>query len=244
MTFPQRGSLEVQVIFQSDEFNDLNLEHFCAKFKKEKNYIQLRKLKTIFEDLVMSSCILKKDALDSKGNRVEGWGIGEKRGNMEYYPPLNWVGIGLKVLDVYSNNVWIGMENQKGEWCVAYHGVGRNYPSITVKKFVGLIIKGGLKAGDGQDHENCRDYYHKGRKVGRGVYCSPFIETAKMFAGESSIDGKLYYTAFMLRVNNNKIRHCEECDISRDKVYWVLNGTPDEIRPYRILYKCFNENEE
>ena len=36
----------------------------------------------------------------------------------------------------------------------------------------------------------------------------------------------------MVRVKPNAIRHCSD---SGD--YWVVNGTTDEIRPYRILYK-------
>ena len=27
-------------------------------------------------------------------------------------------------------------------------------------------------------------------------------------------------------------------DLFASNQYWVVNGTPDEIRPYRILYKC------
>ena len=34
VTFPQKGSLSVQIIFQSDEFYDLDLEQFKQKFKK------------------------------------------------------------------------------------------------------------------------------------------------------------------------------------------------------------------
>jgi len=35
ITFPQRGSIKVQVIFQSDEFNNLDLNEFKSKFEKE-----------------------------------------------------------------------------------------------------------------------------------------------------------------------------------------------------------------
>ena len=45
-------------------------------------------------------------------------------------------------------------------------------------------------------------------------------------------DGKKYKVGFMLRVKPDKIR------ASKDKEdYWVLNGTIDEMRPYRILLK-------
>ena len=39
----------------------------------------------------------------------------------------------------------------------------------------------------------------------------------------------------MARVKPNVFRTCED-----QKNYWVVNGTKDEIRPYRILYKCVN----
>ena len=246
VTYPQRGSFKLQVIFQSDEFNNLDIRSFYNKFRNEKYYIELRKLKRIQSDLLMPACKLSKNALDSLGNRVEGWGVGEKRGKKKYSPPLNWIGIGLKVLDKYENNIWVGMENVKGEWCVAYHGVGYNYSSNKVKKIVRLIYLGSLKAGDGQIHENCPDHYHKGKKVGIGVYCSPKIKTAGNFAGQCNINGKTYYTVFMLRVKQRKIRHCNQCqDSKKPNYYWVLNGTPDEIRPYRILYKCIdNDNDD
>ena len=52
-----------------------------------------------------------------------GWKKEAKRGGEEYIPPKGWIGYGLKVSDVYGDNTWIGMNNSKGEWCVAYHGV-------------------------------------------------------------------------------------------------------------------------
>ena len=36
----------------------------------------------------MSGCKLSKNLLDSRGNKIEGWSIGEKRGNKPYDPPL------------------------------------------------------------------------------------------------------------------------------------------------------------
>ena len=78
--------------------------------------------------------------------------------------------------------------------------------------------------------------------VGDGVYCTtPKINTVEDYAGISNINGKLYKTVFMVRVKPDAIRHCDQCSSSRESyVYWVVNGTTDEIRPYRILYKCEN----
>ena len=86
--------------------------------------------------------------------------------------------------------------------------------------------------GANQVHKDCPDVFHKGQKVGEGVYCTPTISTAEGYSGVSNINGQNYKTVIMVRVNPKLIRHCTD---SGD--YWVVNGTTDEIRPYRILYK-------
>ena len=235
ITYPQKGSLSVQLIFQSDEFNNLNLEEFKQKFKNDKEFSDLQNLKEIHTDVIIGACKLTKDQLDSRGNRVDGWGFNEKRGNVDYKPPKDWIGIGLKVWDKYDNgnNDWIGMSNKKGEWCVAYHGIGRNiHNSNKIKQITSLIYKTEFKPGEGQIHEDHDDIYHPGNKVGRGVYCSPDVDVAEYFSGAVDINGKLYKTVLMARVKQSAIRTCED-----QKDYWVVNGTKDEIRPYRILYK-------
>ena len=239
VTFPQKGSFTVQVIFQSDEFNNLNINEFKEKFRKEKHFKELCNLKEIHTDVIMSGCKLSKNQLDERGNRVEGWGIGEKRGGKPYDPPLGWIGIGLKVLDKYGDNTWIGMNNVAGEWCVAYHGIGVGQSSDEVKDIAGKIFKGAFKAGKRQAHSKCPDQFHPGKVVGDGVYCTPKISTAEDYAGISDINGKSYKTVFMVRVKPDAIRHCDQCFTSKEPYnYWVVNGTTDEIRPYRILYKC------
>ena len=85
--------------------------------------------------------------LDPRGNnRDGGWaGLGEKRGGEDYIPPTGWIGYGLKVFDVYENNIWLGMNNSPEEWCVAYHGVARASSPKVVAKITGLITKSGFK---------------------------------------------------------------------------------------------------
>ena len=235
ITYPQKGSLSVQIIFQSDEFNNLNLEQFKQKFMNDKEFSDLQNLKEIHTEVIFGACKLTKNQLDSRGNRIDGWGINEERGRLKYYPPIGWTGIGLKVLDKYDqgNNDWIGMDNKEGEWCVAYHGVGRYQNSEQVKKVTGLIYKSEFKPGGNQCHENHDDINHPGNKVGEGVYCTPFVNVAEQYAGISNINGKSYKIVLMARVKQSAIRTCED-----QKDYWVVNGSKDEIRPYRILYKC------
>jgi hypothetical protein len=236
VTFPQKGSLSVQIIFQSDEFNDLDLEEFKNKFKNEKKFRELSKLKDIHIGIVTEGVILDKKQLDPRGNRKE-WPKGEKRGGEIYHAPKGWIGIGLKVLGVYFDDGWLGMDNIPGEWVVAYHGLGCNQPSDFVTPLPGRVFNMGLKAGGRQLHENCPDYFHPGRKVGKGVYITPLIKVAEQYAGISIIGGKKYKTVIMVRVKPNARRHCHECEESKKYEYWVVNGISDEIRPYRILYK-------
>ena len=167
VTCPQKGSFRVQVIFQSDDFNNLNIKDFTEKFKSDNDFPDLQNLKYIQQDVILSGCKLSKGQLDARGNRVDGWGINEKRGGKPYDPPIGWKGIGLRVVDKYDNgnNTWI-MDNSKGEWCVAYRGVERD-----LKKMTRLS----------QAHKDCEDQNHPGRKVGEGVCCTPFINIAESF---------------------------------------------------------------
>ena len=233
VTFPQKGSVSVQVIFQSDEFNNLNLEDFKRSFKNDNNFQELQNLKTIHESVVMEGCKLSKSMLDSRGNRSEGWAIGENRGGKPYKPPTDgWIGLGLKVLDRFDNgdNKWIGMINGPGEWCVAYHGVGRGQENV--KYITKSIINDRFKPGSGQAYKDDENMNKPGTKVGEGVYCTPDIDKAEIYSGKTKINGKNYYTVLMVRVKPSAIRQSSE-----EPDYWVVNGTTDEIRPYRILYK-------
>ena len=133
---------------------------------------------------------------------------------------------------------WEVVMPQAGEWCVAYHGVGSGQNSENVKNITGKIVKSEFKEGPGQAHKNCNDQFHPGKKVGVGVYCTPNIETAERYAGIADINGETYKTALMVRVKPQALRHCDSClDSKEPNNYWVVNGTTNEIRPYRILFK-------
>ena len=244
ITLPQKGSFHVQVIFQSQDFANLDKNQFINKFKNDPEFKELSNLKDIHEDVIMGAVKLAKNQLDPRGNRNDGWGVGEKRGGKDYDPPIGFNGIGLNVWDKYDNgdNTWLGMDNVPGEWCVAYHGVASGQSSDNVKDVTGTIVKSTFRAGGGQLHADCDDQYHPGKKVGVGVYCTPTIKTAsEQYAGISVINGIQYKTVLMVRVKPSAIRHCDKCGDSRAPYnYWVVNGTTDEIRPYRILYKKCN----
>ena len=234
LKYQNNYSNNVQKMFQSKKFNILNGYEFENKFKNEAGFSVLKVLKEIFEDMIMGGFKLNLNMLDNRGNKISGWSINEKRGNMSYYPPIGWIGIGLNVLTKYDNGNtdWLGNQNSHGEWCVAYHGV-RGNSSDEVKRIIGIILRSTFKPGLSQIHRNCNDKYHPGKEVGIGVYFSPYPEDAESYSGILRIKDKNYKSVLMVRVKPSAIRSCSECNFCN----WILNGTIDEIRPYRILLK-------
>ena len=77
ITNPRKGSYEVQVIFETDNFNDKNFDinTFNGKFSKEEDFNELKSLKEIHTSLIMEGCKLTPNMLDPRGNRESGWGV-------------------------------------------------------------------------------------------------------------------------------------------------------------------------
>ena len=194
----------------------------------------------IHEKPLLDAIILSKEIFDPEGNNCgNGW---EKknffRGGEKYDPPYEWIGFGLRVKDKYDggNNDWIGCEGEDNEWAVAYHGVGnRGGINLNIEGKAINIIQKGLQAGIGQRYKDEEDIRHYGKTVGTGVYLTPIIKEAERYAESGIGDDLNAKIVFMCRVNPNKIREPKRGD--DESPYWVLNGTPDEIRPYRILLK-------
>ena len=235
LTSPQKGSYKIS-FFLSEEFNSITLDKAKQVFQNDS---ELYGLKEIQEDIIIKACKLTKDMLDYRGNRDRGWGKNEKRGTYPYYPPEGWIGYGLKVLGRYDNgnDDWLDYHGKNNEWAVAYHGIGDRGGVGEVNEAVNSIIKGGLKKGKRQVHKRCsnlnqlaQDY----KNVGEGVYCSP---NPKVLGEYGALYKSKFKMGLMLRVKPDRIRYCN-CE---NKEYWVLNGTSNEIRPYRILIKDFSK---
>ena len=236
LTNPQRGSYEIQVIFETDEFNQtdiLDMDKFRDKCKNDANFKELCSIKKIQKGLIMEGCKLNQSMLDSEGNRESGWEVGGTRGGYPYTPPEGWIGYGLKVRGKYDNgnDDWLACNGNTNEWAVAYHGVGRGF-GMTLENAAHNIIVGGFKAGGGQYYESHDDANHPGQKVGRGVYCSPEPKVMDDYAQSTKLNGKSYKMGFMMRVKPNKIRYS-----NKKKDYWVLDGTTEQMRPYRLMIK-------
>ena len=236
LTNPQKGSYEIQVIFETDEFNKidiLNMDKFKEKCKNDANFKELCHLKQIHKSLIMEGCKLSENMLDSAGNRESGWEVGGTRGGYPYTPPEGWKGFGLKVKGKYDNgnDDWIACNGNPNEWAVAYHGIGTKL-GMRIEDATRNIIKGGFKAGGGQAYKDDDDANHPGQKVGVGVYCSPDPNVMEEYAKSTVNSGRNYQMGFMMRVKPNRIRYSNNMEN-----YWVLDGTTQEMRPYRILIK-------
>ena len=190
--------------------------------------------------MIIGGCILNQKILDNKGNKEYGWSKGQKRGGFDYIPPPEgWKAYGINVLGKYDNgnNDWLSNDGNKNEWAIAYHGIGIKMGSgFTLEKVTNLILKEGFKPGHGQAYAEDDDERHPGKKVGIGVYCSPYPSVMEEYADcaetNTSVNNRKFIMGFMIRVKPDKIRYSKW-----RKEYWVLNGTTDEMRPYRILVR-------
>ena len=213
--YPRSGSVLVTVMFVSEDFNNITLQQIQNILSiHSPDYNNLLGIDSM---LVLDGILLNPELLDHRGdNKNQGWGYNETRGGRPYIPPKGWIGYGLKVWGKYDkgDNNWIAHNGVQGEWCVAYHGASQKL---------------------NQNYKQMRDVddaNHPGQKVGEGVYCSPNPNVLDQEGGVVQVGGKKYKIGFMLRVRPEKIRIAKT-----NPDYWVLNGTSDEIRPYRILIK-------
>ena len=200
---------------------------------------EFKEINNIEEKALIEGCQLSTDIFDSSYNNKDGgWGINETRAGVKYIPPIGWYGYGLKVLGKYENNKWIGYEGKTGEFAVAYFGLSNIYGNENnLNHFLNEIdSQDVLKMGYEQIYKNdininvqSKDEYEK---CGNGVYLYQDPKIAENTASIIDIGGVRYKVLLMCRVNPNKIRqpigyqHC-----------WILNPTPAEVRPYRILIK-------
>lgn len=219
---------------------DLNPEQFKNSCTNDEEFKELCYLKEIQKKVIMEGVKLAPNMLDYRGNQTpDGYGRGQKRGTYDYIPPLGWKGFGLKVLGKYDNgnDDWIKMDNNPNEWAIAYHGIGRGRNDVEdITRKIATEEYQKLIKGAGQGLKDFDDDNHPGKKIGEGVYCSNdigYIEKNNLCGNSNTqINGKKYKMAFMLRVKPDRIRF--------NKKYpneWILDGTTDEMRPYRILLK-------
>ncbi|XP_053283404.1 uncharacterized protein LOC128444773 [Pleuronectes platessa] len=151
------------------------------------------------------------------------------RGGEKYERPCGWYRFGLKVLDKYPGNTWLGTtyrgtQSSPGEWPVSYHG--------TSKTGADGIIGDHYQPGPGQ-------------AFGRGIYSTPDISVANRYAKTftSIKNGKTYKVVLQNRINPEYRKKYA------NDLYWLVpipKGTSEDeeqemveraIRPYGLLLK-------
>lgn len=79
---------------------------------------------------------------------------------------------------------------------------------------------------------------HKCKKtqaeIGRGIYCSPFLESAEQYVKPFTFRDKQYTLIVMCRVDPKKVKFALENGTT--STYWVINKNED-IRAYALLFK-------
>ena len=197
----------------------------CEDIKKlYPNLEELYEYKNIFDSLIKEYNI--KDYIDYRGNFIIQ---NMKETKEKYYPPYEWIGIGLKVLGKYENDNWLTDNSKNNEWAIAYHGVGGKLSIREVKYKLEKKIKEGLRQGNSQRQCNLYDSRHPGKRIGTGVYLTSNINKVEDFSGIIQLNKKKYRVALMSKVKIDKIRQAINSNT------WILN--PKYIRIYRILLK-------
>ena len=220
----------------------LCLDMVSNEAKIEYNKLKdFKEIKNVEEKSLIEGCQLSTDIFEPRFNNKDPyWGKGEKRAGKDYIPPEGWFGYGLKVSKKYDNgdDKWLAYSGNDGIFAIAYLGLSNIYgKKDNLNKFLNEIkIPEVLKMGYEQTYKNDAniesDSKAEYQKCGNGVYLFQDPKIAENTASIIDIGGVRYKILLMCRVNPKKIRTPQGF-----KDCWVLNPTPAEVRPYRILIK-------
>jgi len=131
-----------------------------------------------------------------------------ERGGAEFHPP--W-GFDRLAIDLNGNTDFLDEENG---WHVVYHGTEpRDLNSILRQ---GLLIKGGKSSA------------RHGSVYGHGVYCSPFANYAREYAGYKLVNGVRTYSMLMCRVRPGSYSQ-------KRRDIWLVKDT-DDIKCSALLF--------
>ncbi|XP_026168277.1 uncharacterized protein LOC113133583 [Mastacembelus armatus] len=213
--------------------------HMPFKFHRPFNY-KLRQTassflleKDIYEELPGKLYIIDEDEFFDPMYHFDFTNVKDSqtysRGGETYERPCGWYRLGLKVLDQYGENTWLGNTNRstqsvEGEWPVSYHGTSQGGAEGIIKR-----------------------RYEPGQRAayGHGVYSTPDLSVAGWYAKsfKSQKTGKTYNVILQNRINPE---HREKCLYDK---YWLVRVPRDAsdekeeelveraIRPYGLLLK-------
>lgn len=148
------------------------------------------------------------------------------RGPHVYRRPYGWKRYALKVTGKYESDTWLGEPGMRtnstaGEWSVSYHGTSESG------------AQGISKEGYKRDREPAH-----GRVYGDGIYSSPSIAVAEVYAQKFSHNGYYYKIVFQNRCNPNRIK---VVSVSQCDDYWITEREED-TRPYGVCFKQYGSD--
>lgn len=148
------------------------------------------------------------------------------RGQQPYEKPYGSYRVALKVKGRFGNDdAWLGMEGDgAGEWPVSYHGTAMHNAQT--------IAQEGYKLSKG------KRFLH-----GKGIYSTPEVAVAKLYASKFKHQGQSYKCILQNRVNPEYLKVFSKAETGVG-TYWLSNGGEtgvnemELIRPYGIcLFK-------
>ena len=182
---------------------------------------------------LLEACRLSPSIFEPKYNKFYNFTKNNlTRGGEEYLQPLSWAAYGINILGKYDfgNDIWLGNNNNIGEFAVAYYGIN-NLFNQNFNKVQNLICLMGNEE-SGRTFLDVNNIRNPGQKCKIGAYFYKNPNHSENSSDIINIGGFQYKIMFMCRVNASKIRQPEnfpDC--------WILSPTPDEVRPYKILIK-------
>jgi hypothetical protein len=149
------------------------------------------------------------------------------KGGKPYQRPYGSKRIALNVAGKYEkyDDTWLGntdTETKSEEWPISYHGTGK-HNALT-------IAEEGFKLSQGKNFV-----------YGKGIYSTPELEVAKLYAKEFQFENETYYCLIQNRVNPKYFKVIDEQQTQIGE-YW-LSAPPDDnsdlpetelIRPYAL----------
>ncbi len=146
------------------------------------------------------------------------------RGGSIYIRPCGWKRYALKVKGKYTDDIWLNGKYRRSdqsssaedEWAVSYHGTSYHN---------GLSI-----ASEGFQLSKGKRFLH-----GKGIYSTPDIEVASLYAVEANVGGKTYKVVMQNRVNPKTVKKVPKAETGVGE-YWISPNDGD-IRPYGFCVK-------
>ena len=204
----------ISAIIKASEYNELNKSSLLELVKEFSGDIS-----EVDKTILLNGCRINKIWL--KKNKINKWEESNsnsselKRGGKPYIRPVGYIGFLINISKRYDdgNDDWYNI-NKKNEWSIAYYC---------------------KKEGINNYYKNKVDQYHNNNNIEKGIYMTPNPEIMEKSCSELHYSGKKYKLGIMCRLRPDKIR----CP-NGVKNYWIINGTDNEIRPFRFLIKEYS----